>query len=490
MTTRPSAWLETLARVHAEIRDHAWDYRHAGMWLDSMYGEEAIRTRAAGPTPSSARRDQLSSDVAIGVPDVGRDCRVVGLRKAVWDLRRKGEDFDERKSDWPELEARRLLLIVALVTDEDVGMYAARLTRFGGLDWLCTDDEQGGRVTAEADDILSGAGNWPERIEAALTRVRREQQKDPQTRLYVALGALKVVGGYSELFLTLADNRKRLSTFRSDALNALAEAARLRAVGKLRAQKPRRKAMKGTGIPSAFAGIEEMKSVCEAAEKLTMPPEPETSLYILRGLLWDGEEWVARARMAIAEKGASALDTALSPGTMRTSIDLGETLTQMQAVLDRLSVGIGTPDADIRQDAERLATLGAWFGKARDQLGNAMTLNPAQAAPGDEPEARTERLEAPERFRDAAWIRKATDNGLDADLLTKMRKRGKLKRSRSSGGRWLYDVDEVAQMQPTYASLLLDALSDGADFRQPRKAELGRRTRLDKAGQGLTKPDK
>ncbi len=92
-------------------------------------------------------------------------------------------------------------------------------------------------------------------------------------------------------------------------------------------------------------------------------------------------------------------------------------------------------------------------------------------------------------YRDASWIRKATQDGLTGDALSKMRGRGTLKLTRYEGARPLYNVPEVAKARPQYSDALMDALSEGADFRTRRKAERKRTTRPDKARQSPTKPD-
>ncbi len=90
------------------------------------------------------------------------------------------------------------------------------------------------------------------------------------------------------------------------------------------------------------------------------------------------------------------------------------------------------------------------------------------------------------RFRDARWISKATGGGLTGDALSKMRRRNTLHNVRRQGRRPLYDVYEVAEARTQYACVLMDALSENADFRTPRRAERKDRTKPDKAGQRPT----
>lgn len=93
------------------------------------------------------------------------------------------------------------------------------------------------------------------------------------------------------------------------------------------------------------------------------------------------------------------------------------------------------------------------------------------------------------RYRDAVWIGHATERGLDSDRLRQMRNRRTLLNAKLITKRWLYDVDEVAEKQPTFAKRLLEALEDDADFRKRRQAEKDRRTKPDKAGQTRTRAD-
>lgn len=93
------------------------------------------------------------------------------------------------------------------------------------------------------------------------------------------------------------------------------------------------------------------------------------------------------------------------------------------------------------------------------------------------------------QYRSAAWIRAATEGGLNADLLDKKATRGRLKKRIKRGERWQYHVPEVAEADPTYTARLLDALSEDFDFRKPRKSERGKGTKADKDGQGRTNPD-
>jgi hypothetical protein len=93
-------------------------------------------------------------------------------------------------------------------------------------------------------------------------------------------------------------------------------------------------------------------------------------------------------------------------------------------------------------------------------------------------------------YRDASWIRKATNGGLDGDLLRQMRKRRQLRNYKGAASRPLYHVLEVAHARPQYAEMLLDALKEGADFRKPRKAERRGPTKPDKGRRNPTKPDK
>jgi hypothetical protein len=96
-------------------------------------------------------------------------------------------------------------------------------------------------------------------------------------------------------------------------------------------------------------------------------------------------------------------------------------------------------------------------------------------------------------WRDTTWISRATSRGLDTELLRKMRERGELIDVKTSPtGRFLYNINELAKARPTYATQLLDALADAADFRQPRKSERreASRTKPDKGGRSRTEPDK
>jgi hypothetical protein len=94
-------------------------------------------------------------------------------------------------------------------------------------------------------------------------------------------------------------------------------------------------------------------------------------------------------------------------------------------------------------------------------------------------------------YRDAKWIREATQGGLTGDALRKMVKRGTLKDTvPGSNGRRLFNVEELAAARPTHGAALRDALSECADFRKPRKAEKERLTKPDKGGQTTTNADK
>lgn len=98
---------------------------------------------------------------------------------------------------------------------------------------------------------------------------------------------------------------------------------------------------------------------------------------------------------------------------------------------------------------------------------------------------------APDAYRSAAWIRKATEQGLYSDLLGKMRERRTLVRVKLVDGRWLYDVNEVAEKRSQYMGVLLDALAERADFRKPRKTERrAAQAKHDEARRAATKPDK
>lgn len=74
-------------------------------------------------------------------------------------------------------------------------------------------------------------------------------------------------------------------------------------------------------------------------------------------------------------------------------------------------------------------------------------------------------------LRDARWISKATNGGLDSEMLRKRRERGHLPSSVLRGGRYLYLVTEVAALYPQYSVQLQEAFDECDDLRKPRKGE-------------------
>jgi hypothetical protein len=77
-----------------------------------------------------------------------------------------------------------------------------------------------------------------------------------------------------------------------------------------------------------------------------------------------------------------------------------------------------------------------------------------------------------EDLRDTRWFARATDGGVDRDVLRKMREAGRITLARqTTTGRWMYSASEIAKCKPEYRRAIEDAVSEGADFRKRRKKE-------------------
>lgn len=181
----------------------------------------------------------------------------------------------------------------------------------------------------------------------------------PALALSLALNELNTVGFNAGLFRDLAERRARAWMVKENLLNAGMQIACDRANELARA-----------GAPLE----QQLAALTEGTDRMNDPPpsnEPPEYISVLRDILDSGRRVCERARAALRAGGAKGLDAATQPNAagQPRSVELHTKLREAERVFSNLSVGVGDPRFVIDEDAARMADLGKWFARTRDELG-------------------------------------------------------------------------------------------------------------------------
>ncbi|MCC7387332.1 MAG: hypothetical protein IT431_01045 [Phycisphaerales bacterium] len=159
-------WEATLRRVHELVRAAPERFRAAGEWLDSEYGEEAVRERYRRSQAGESTGHFSASHTSCTEP--GRDTRFWRLNCVGSDWRAEPPNLSMRSLDEPRVWAERVLLYICLVTDRAAGKYAADLTELASLPWERGVDGDLGRGWCDQDDIWEGRQPWEDLVYRSL----------------------------------------------------------------------------------------------------------------------------------------------------------------------------------------------------------------------------------------------------------------------------------------------------------------------------------
>lgn len=149
-------WDNQLRRVHARVRAEPAAFAEAGRWMDATFDDAAgLRWWNGGhaaPPPASV------------------DPRCLRLYAAAEWCRVDPPNLRVTSLDDPVESARRVLLLVALLTDPKAHEYAGVLSALAGLAWN-SDAGEFGRGWMIPDDVEIGEGIWPDLTRRALRLV-------------------------------------------------------------------------------------------------------------------------------------------------------------------------------------------------------------------------------------------------------------------------------------------------------------------------------
>lgn len=224
---------------------------------------------------------------------------------------------------------------------------------FGGPNWTPGDDP------SAADGFLSDCKKWLACVRAAIGAGNARPPEvtatpeHPALTLFGALNGLHVTCSNAGAFRLLADTRRKKEEAREQILNLRANAANARS----------RAGADAAEVAREFAQLDKLA---------TSPPTPELteSMEPLRRGLATGREWCERARAALRAGGAKGLDAATQPNAagQARSIELHTRLGELERAFVGLEVGLADPRIIILKEVERMADLGVWFGRTRDEL--------------------------------------------------------------------------------------------------------------------------
>ncbi len=170
-------WEATLRRVHDLVRSAPQRFREAGEWLDTEYGEEAVRERYRRSQAGESTGHFSASHTSCTEP--GRDTRFWRLNCVGSDWRAEPPNLSMRSLDEPRVWAERVLLYICLVTDREAGEYAAALTELASLPWEKGADGDLGRGWCDPDDIWDGKEPWRDLVVRATVLLSRDTQPTP-----------------------------------------------------------------------------------------------------------------------------------------------------------------------------------------------------------------------------------------------------------------------------------------------------------------------